>query len=185
MEANQYLPTVAWRTNIQDVILLTSETVPDPATYRVSVAPLDVNEPGAILAEKEIGYYLKDFVGHTYRVITVGSGTVDISDDFRTGVGPQEGRKGIVYKSVGDGNSPYLAPVYYRGLDKSAIDYSRRFELDILWKASRSVGVGVRQTGVDAGYYGEVSLTDDFEYRCVQEGVAGVAIWKKIVAYQT
>lgn len=134
MEASQYLPTVAWRTNIENVILLTSETVPDPATYRVSVYPIDVNEPGAMLEEKEIGFYLKDFVGHTYRIIGIGSGVVDISDDFRTGVGPQTGQEGVVYKSVGDGVSPYLAPVYYRGLDKSAMEYSRRFELDILWK---------------------------------------------------
>lgn len=49
----------------------------------------------------------------------------------------------------------------------------------------RAPGIGPRQTGIDAGYFGEVSITDDYEYRCTQEGEAGVAIWKKIVLYHT
>lgn len=134
MEANVLLPTVAWRTYAKNVILLTAETVSTPATYRISVAPIDVNELGAVTAEKQIDFYFKDYVGHTYRIIGFTTTTIDVSDDFRCGVGAQSGRQGVVYKSVGDGESPYLAPIYYRHLDKSALEYSRQAELDILWR---------------------------------------------------
>jgi len=136
MEARIYLPTVAWRTNVSTVILLTAETALDMATYRVTVSPIDANEifGVALVDQIKIGYYLKDYVGHTYKVIAFTSTTIDISDDFRVGVGPQSGRFGIVYKSVGKGKSPYLAPIYYRHLDRVALEYSRQYELDILWK---------------------------------------------------
>ena len=119
MEANVYLPTVAWRTYARNVILLTEATLLAPATYRISVSPIDVNELGAVTATKQIGFYFKDYVGHTYTIIAVTTTTIDVSDDFRSGVGAQSGRQGVVYKSVGNGNSPYLAPIYYRHLDRS------------------------------------------------------------------
>lgn len=121
-----YLPTIAWRTWIRNVVML------DAFTYRVDVKPIDVNEPGA--ETREIGNYLKDNVGHTYKIISSDETTVTVTDDFETGVGPQSGWQGIVYKSVGNGESPYLAPVWYRHLDSSALEYSRRIELDILWR---------------------------------------------------
>ena len=49
----------------------------------------------------------------------------------------------------------------------------------------RFPGTGAKQTGVDAGFFGQVSITDDFEYRCVQGGIVGEAIWKKIVLLHT
>lgn len=157
MEANVYLPTVAWRTYARNVILLTEATTLSPATYRISVSPIDVNELGAVTAQKQIGFYFKDYVGHTYTVIDFTTTTIDVSDDFRCGVGAQSGRQGIIYKSVGDGLSPYLAPIYYRHLDKSALEYSRQTELDILWKhrlftytafASDNIGTGFSRTDV-------------------------------------
>lgn len=133
MEASIFLPTVAWRTYAKDVILLTAATLSTPATYRISVQPIDVNELGAVTAEKQIGFYFKDYVGHTYRIIAFTTTTIDVSDDFRCGVGAQSGRQAVLYKSVGNGESPYLAPIFYRHLDKSALEYSRQAELDILW----------------------------------------------------
>jgi hypothetical protein len=102
MEASRYLPTVAWRTIITNVIYLTEATISSPATYRVSVNPLDFNEifgvdPSDVL---KIGYYIKDYIGHTYSIIAVNGMIIDISDDFRVGFGPQSGRYGLVYKSV-------------------------------------------------------------------------------------
>ena len=44
---------------------------------------------------------------------------------------------------------------------------------------------GEKKTGVDAGVYGQISITDDYIYVCVQTGVAGVAIWKRSVLFQT
>lgn len=122
----KYLPTVAWRTFVRNVIRLTD------TTYRISVAPIDANEPGAF--PMVMGDYLKDYVGHTYKIIDSTSNTVDIEDTFELNVGPQTSQQGIIYKSVFKGLSPYLAPIYYRHLDKSALDYSRRWELDILWR---------------------------------------------------
>lgn len=138
IEAVRYLPTVRWTTIIHDVVLLTSETILLPATYRITVIPEDVNEEGARLAEKEINFFVKDFVGHIFRITAINVGgdptRIIVSDDFRTGYGPQTGRTGVVYKSVAKGISPYIAPVEHSRLDKSALDYSRSVELDILYK---------------------------------------------------
>jgi hypothetical protein len=133
MDATRYLNSVAWRTYSKDVTLLTSETESTPATYRITVSPIDVNEPGADTSKKEVGYFYKDYIGHTYSIIAKASTTIDVSDDFRCNQGPQSGFQGIVYKSVWKGRSPYLAPVYYRHLDRVAMDYSRQIELDILY----------------------------------------------------
>lgn len=131
-EATRYLSTVAWETWCKGVILLTDATVNVPATFRVSVYPKDLTQPSAGLVE--IGFYLKDDVGHTFSVIQTGAGTIDVADDFRCNYAPASNQVGVVYKSAGRGNSPYLAPIYYKHLDKIALDYSRQFELDILWK---------------------------------------------------
>lgn len=169
MEASVYLPTVAWRTYARDVILLTEETILNPATYRISVQPIDINELGAVTAEKQIGFYFKDYIGHTYTIIDFTETTIDVSDDFRCGVGAQSGRQGIIYESVGDGLSPYLAPIYYRHLDKSALEYSRQAELDILWKhrlftytayASDDIGTGFTLTNNPALPYMAVLVSD-------------------------
>ena len=36
-----------------------------------------------------------------------------------------------------------------------------------------------KRTGIDAGVLNERSVTDDYEYICIQGGEVGVAIWKK------
>jgi hypothetical protein len=118
----ELLPKVAWRTDVENVTMLTD------STYRVSVSPININEPGAYIK----GDYLKDYVGHTYEIIDSTFNTVDIWDCFNVGVGPQQGLQGVLYKSV-DG-SPYLAPIYYTHLNKTALDYSRAIELAVLWK---------------------------------------------------
>jgi len=139
MDATTYLPTIAWRTRIKYVIKLTDWT------YKVTVKPIDINELGA--EARQIGNYLKDFVGNTYSIINNDSTTITVQDDFQTGLGPQTGRYGIIYKSVGEGDAPYLAPIYYNYLDKSALDHSRRFELDILWQYSPKAKHEILTTG--------------------------------------
>ena len=143
MDERIYLPTIAWRSYATDVILHSEETELNPAQYILSLYPVDVNELGAQDATKEVGFWVKDFIGHTYRVIEVNYGSnskkIRIEDGLRCGQGPQSGQQCIIYKSVGDGDSPYLAPIYYRHLDKSALEYSRQFELDILWRQSIKV----------------------------------------------
>ena len=126
-----YLPQVAWSTIVYDVVRLTS------TTYRVTVVPIDVNEPGS--GEKVVGYYLKDNGGFTFPITTINidgdPDNVIVTDELEHGQGPIVGQPAFVYKSVGDGEAPYLAPVRHQRLDKSALDYSRSIELDILWKA--------------------------------------------------
>lgn len=138
IEPIQYLPTVRWTTIIHDVVLVTQETILLPATYRITIVPEDVNEEGALTAIKEIGFLIKDYVGHVFKITTINVGgdftKVIVSDDFRTGYGPQTGRTAVVYKSVGMGRSPYIAPIEHDRLDRSALDYSRTLELDILYK---------------------------------------------------
>lgn len=43
----------------------------------------------------------------------------------------------MVYKSVADGTSPYLAPVKLDKLDKSARDYSEAIQLSIMWAGQK------------------------------------------------
>lgn len=47
------------------------------------------------------------------------------------------------------------------------------------------IGYGIKQTGVDGGNEFQLSLTDDYLYICVTPGEVGVAIWKKVVLFQT
>jgi hypothetical protein len=44
---------------------------------------------------------------------------------------------------------------------------------------------GAKSTATDAGTFGDVSLTDDYVYVCVQTGTTGNAIWKKAVLFAT
>lgn len=170
--AEKYLPTIAWRTWITGVVQIDAET------YQVNASPIDVNEPGA--ATREIGNYLKDFVGHTYRITASDANTVTIVDDFAVGVGPQSGRQGVVYKSVTGGNSPYLAPVYYRHLDRSALDYSRRWELDILFRQAKHLEVG-KLTDLASR---TVEVTFDAVFAEVPAGLQNLKVyrWAQVVA---
>lgn len=177
MLATEYLPEVAWRTICNDVYLLTEQVGSTPATYRLNVYPIDVNDLGALPTMLEEGFYLKDYVGHTYTIIQVNTLTIDVLDDFLCGEGPQSGQNAIIYQSVDSGRSPYLAPIYYRHLDRRALDYSRRFELDILWRGNNpKAGQGTLSLGVntvtfedafhpDQGYVLWVYTYDDNGYQ--------------------
>ena len=125
-----YLPQVAWKAIVQTVIVL-SDT-----TYRVTIQPYDVNDPG--YGSIGVGLYLVDFLGHTYTITASDVGgdpnVIEISDDFEVGRGPLGYRESIIYESVDLGNSPYLAPVRYESLDKSAFGYRYPVDLEILWR---------------------------------------------------
>lgn len=136
MDGRQYLPTVAWSFKVRDVILLTKETIESPSTFRCTAIPFDSSEPGANEGTKDVGFYVTDNIGNIYSIIGIGEHTVDLSDDFRCGVGPQTGKWAVLSKSVGNGTAPFLTPIHYRRLDKSSVDNVRRIELDILWKQS-------------------------------------------------
>jgi hypothetical protein len=42
-----------------------------------------------------------------------------------------------------------------------------------------------KQTGVDGGTAGDVSIDDDYLYVCVVTGGVGVAVWKKVPLFKT
>jgi hypothetical protein len=44
---------------------------------------------------------------------------------------------------------------------------------------------GERKTGVHSGTFGQVSITNDYYYICVQTGTTSTAIWKKIVMFES
>jgi hypothetical protein len=44
---------------------------------------------------------------------------------------------------------------------------------------------GIKVTGIDSGTFGDISITDDYLYICVTGGIAGVAIWKKSLLFQS
>lgn len=46
-------------------------------------------------------------------------------------------------------------------------------------------GTGERITGIDGGVLNSLSIGNDYLYVCVQGGEAGVAIWKKMVLFQS
>lgn len=147
MDRTIHLPQVAWRTICNTVEFV--ETVGGINKYSLSVSPIDVNEPGAIDFDIEVGYYLKDYVGHTYTIEVIDGSKITVTDDFKCGECPQSGKQAVVYKSVVEGNAPYLAPIYYQHLYKSALDYSRRIELDILWRNDPNP-IRVNYTGVSS-----------------------------------
>jgi hypothetical protein len=125
-DGTQYKPTVAWKTLVDSVIYLNTDT------FIVKVDPIDYNDPGAI--NRTIGGYLMDNFGHIYTIIDSTSTAITVVDEFDYNIAPVDGEIGIVYKSVGNGNAPYIAPVLYEFLDTRAKDNADRLFKDILWK---------------------------------------------------
>lgn len=130
-----------WTTVVTDVEYIEPVSILDPAHYCCTIIPNDPNELGGDTGLKQVGDYLKDFVGSTYPVVAINIdgdyNRVEVSDDQFTGAGPQSGQYGYLYRSVVDGDAPYLAPVRHFFLDKTAMDYSRAMELEILWRECR------------------------------------------------
>lgn len=139
-----YLPTVAWQTVVNNVAVVNS------TTYTLSIANINPNDPGASSNTVAVGYYIRDWVGHTYSITGINVGgdplRIQVVDDFLVGIGPQQGRLAYVYKSVGGGMAPYVAPIRYERLDESAIGYGLPIDLDVLWsnselKATQNTGI--------------------------------------------
>ena len=125
----QYNPVVAWSTVVTDVVMTDT-------TYNVTVTPYDINDVGS--GQIEVGYYLQDFVGHKYSIlekdVDANPYRIKVRDDFHVNESPQTGQMAFIYRSVGDGQAPYIAPINDIRLDQSGRDYSKARELDILWR---------------------------------------------------
>ena len=129
--ATKYAPQAVWRTFASNVFQLTRETTLLPATYRMSVAVIDSNNPGA--GKKAVGYFLVDYMGFPYSIIAVNTNTVDVQDDFRIKRCPTSGKMAIVYQSVYGGRALFLGPEDFQFLHPLAMSNCHRFETALLW----------------------------------------------------
>jgi hypothetical protein len=174
----QYLSSVNWHTIVRNVILLTEEDVNNPATYRVTVNPNDINEAGANLPI-EIDYYVIDYAGNMFRIISVNGYVVDVEDSFRCNWCPKIGFPAKVYQSVGDGVSPFIPPVDISQLDKSADDYSRKIVSDILWRKPNNFNIKWHPIGVVFSFDAKSVL--DFNYT---SGSIALHEWYQLSEYK-
>lgn len=131
---NLFETQIVWRTNVVDVLLISSKTDSTPAIYKCSVGPIDINELKGKPQVIEVGFYLKDYIGHTFKITEVNASYILVSDDFNCGECPQNSQQGVIYQSVANGDSPFLMPSFYSHLHHSALDYSRQIEIDIIWR---------------------------------------------------
>ena len=131
-DAVKYLPLIAWRTIANNVVLLTKETETDPATYRLTVSPVDTNDIGQ--PQKAVGFYFTDYYGIPYKIIAVDTDTIDVSDDFRTKHCPVSGHCGIVHKSAYKGQSLYLPAESFRHLHPLAASNNNKYALSVLFQ---------------------------------------------------
>lgn len=123
----KYITDYSWRTIVSMVILL-----PTANTYRASVSPIDVGEPGALLPIQE-GFLLVDNAGHIFPIISVGTGTIDVEDRLLCGEHPVTGMVGIVCKTANKGNSIYIPQGQLNYLDKTAQHYIDSVVWSVLW----------------------------------------------------
>lgn len=133
-------PLVAWETVAKEVIQLTDKItvggVITPATYRVYVFPVDLNDFGASDRDVEVGYNLMDFFGQVFSIIAVNvDDSIDVSDDLLGDYCPVSGLPTMIYSltspvpivPVQPPVPPYVVPVdpyragQYTGMIFSAI----------------------------------------------------------------
>lgn len=149
-DGTSYKPEVAWRTVITESVMVVAPTPTTPAIYQVTVEPKDNTDPGASTAEKVVNYNILDYLGHIYRItqINVGGNSkrVLVSDDFRWGQSPINGKQAIVYKSVGGGFAPWLAATYGTHLASTAANTAAGIDNAILWKTSEKILFSNTQT---------------------------------------
>jgi len=143
MDPKTYLPTIAWRTYMKNVLMVSNKTISTPAIYKLNVSPIDVNEKGAPTAQKAVGYYITDYTGNVYRITEINvdgdSTKIKVADDFEFGLAPQVGFQGILFESADAGKSPYLAPIFSKHLSRTALENLRSRELTILWRTRQKI----------------------------------------------
>lgn len=143
MDATIFKPKVVWETYFTETVLDQEETTLTPAIYQLKVVPININDLGAETAQKEVGFYIQDYIGHYYKIIEINVGgnsaIIKVSDDFRFGECPQNGQIGVVFESIAEGDSPYLSPKYSRHLSQSAISENIGIDHNILWRTSMTI----------------------------------------------
>jgi len=97
----------------------------------------------------------------------------------KVAVTPTPSKTVEVYRKGDTGLSAYEQAVLTDGFTGTEAEW-----LDSL-KGSWIPTEGERKTGVDAGTFGELVISDDYLFVCVKTGAIGVAIWKKTLLFQT
>ncbi len=124
-----YLPDISWRT------LASSVLSHSPYRFKVTVSPLDINEPGA-RGVVDTDCWFIDYLGYPFKVESVTGNVLVVYDVNERGwassyKGPVANRVGYVYKPK-DG-AFMLTQAQLRYLDPSAEDRVRGIENSVLW----------------------------------------------------
>jgi len=130
-DLTKYNSLIAWFTLADNLVQLTRETEDNPATFRITVKPIDTNNVGQ--GEKEIGYTFTDWIGTPYKIIDISTDTIDVEDIFRVGC-PVRGKVGIVHKSAYKGFSIHLPSELLCRLHQTAASNNNKFAMSILWQ---------------------------------------------------
>lgn len=165
ISTTDFKPVIAWRSYMKNVIK-SADAGTDPAEYDVTIEPVDINEPGASDASKDIGYFIADYIGNVYKIkaIDVGgdSTRITVIDSFWEGLGPTANFQGMVFKSAFGGLAPYIAPIYSRHMARTAMDKIRSREVSIMYRTRERIDFadtntpGILNYQTDwAEYYGE------------------------------
>lgn len=140
------VPAVAWETIAKEVYQLTPEIAgltPEestPATYRVWVYPVDLNDDGAAERDIAVGYGFMSWLGDVFSITAIGlDGSIDISDDALTGYCPPCGRPAMIYSSTSPIKPPPAPPV-------EVID-TRWIEVDL----ACTLDINGNNTGIQTG----------------------------------
>ena len=161
-DATQYNPQVSFRIKISKVFLLTAEDV-NPATYRLSYTVEGLNDLGA-MATPINSYYLVDYIGVYFSILSVGSGTLDVEDSFRTMECPTSNENAIIFESVGNGAAPFLSPSSLQFLHPLAKENINRWNLDILWRSINVQDDWQQSTDTEPGYIKNKPTVIQFTY---------------------
>jgi len=114
---SQDFRTIDWKTNVQNVQLLSVDT------FKFEADPIDFNDKGAI--SRDIGNYFIDFVARTFSIIDSDATTITVVDLASENTAPQSGQIGRVYQSIVDGDSLFQS---IGGVDVSVIDELSRWK---------------------------------------------------------
>ena len=105
--------------------------------------------------------------------------------DYNTGDNTQAMSEQIVNITINRSVQEFTISVEPPAAKIFEITASRGNEpLFLAWKTLMYLE-GEKRTGVDAGELHAESVTDDYLYKCIKGGEAGVAVWKKILLFQS
>jgi hypothetical protein len=101
------------------------------STYVMKAEPEYLNEPGAIT--RTVGNYIIDHVLNSYKVIDSTETTITVIDEQGKNIAPQTGQLARCYRSLDNGQVPYVGVVDYYPLSLTSIWRLIGWYNSILW----------------------------------------------------